>query len=126
LFGPGETLAFGILHLGVCVAAAVMASPRAFALALLVSLLAALRYLGMALVAHNLVGNRNLFILALSMWLFGYAALGAVLCVAGIKAPGLLVWGGAAAIAGPITAFLRALSLGIAAIFGHGLREAQV
>ena len=119
LFGMGETLPFGILHLGVCAAAAILAPPRGLAVVINVSILAALRYVGMALVGRSLASSRFLLLSALSLWLFSFAALGAVLYVTGGRAPSLLVWGGAAALAGPAAAFLSALARGLASLIPH-------
>lgn len=116
LFGRREFLPFGALHLGVLVACALMAGPKALAVVILVTLVAMLRYVGMALVARSLASSRLAVLASLSLWLTSFAALAAILYVTGSKAPAILVWGAAAALAGPASAFLSALVRGLASI----------
>lgn len=119
LFGPKEALPFGMLHLGVCLTAAALAGPRALALGIIVSFLAALRYLGMALVARNLASRSLVLVAALSLWFSALVALAVALYVTGSQAPGLLIWGAAAALAGPVSVFLSTLARGLAGLIFH-------
>ncbi len=116
LFGRWESLPFGLLHLGVLGACAFTASPKALAVVILVTMVAILRYVGLALVARSLASSRLALIASLSLWLTSFAALAAILYVIGSRAPAILVWGAVAALAGPASAFLSALVRGLASI----------
>jgi hypothetical protein len=115
----GEWLSFACIHIGVCVAAGVAASARAAAAAVVVSLLATLRYFSMALAAKWMGRDRGFTMLAASLWAGSFVALAAVLFFFGDRGGGLLPWAGAAALAGPAAATLCAAAKGIARFSGR-------
>jgi hypothetical protein len=124
--GKAGMALFVSLHAGACVAAAAFAGPRPFALALVVSVLAGLRYLCMALVSRNLgVPGIGLAVAAMG-WLACLVALVAAIAVAGragAMGAAALPWAAATALAGPAAATLIALGKGAATLF-PGSKEA--
>ena len=113
----------GSVHAAACVAAAVLAPFRAFALACLVSILAMVRYCCMALAARSLGSAGLAGPIAASGWITALVALAAVLFVWGRANPGLLAWPAAAALAGPAAVTVGAAVRGIGSLRGaasHG------
>lgn len=111
------------VHAALCVAAAVFAPFRAFALACLVAILAMLRYCCMALTVRSLGSAGLAGPAAASGWVAALVAMAAVLFVWGRSNPGLLVWPAAAALAGPAAVTVAALVRGLGSFRGAGNRS---
>lgn len=104
------------LHAGVCVAAACLGPSRALAAALIVSVLSMARYACMSLMAGRFGVARLASIMAASGWVACFVALAAALFVLGRAGSGLLHWGAAAALAGPVSMTALAIGRGAMAI----------